>query len=84
MIFKENARTGTNRFVNHSDYGNQYLSIRYTERLAEAGIESPVGSVDDWYENTVAETIIGLYNAGVIRSRGPRWYIDVVEYASQD
>ena len=54
------ARTGTKGLIHHSDRGSQYLSIRYTERLAEAGIESSVGSVGDSYDNAMAETIIGL------------------------
>ena len=48
--------------IHHSDRGSQYVSIRYTERLAEAGIESSVGSVGDSYDNALAETINGLYN----------------------
>ena len=76
------ARTGTQGLVHHSDRGSQYLSIRYTERLAEAGIESSVGSVGDSYDNALAETIIGLYKTEVIRSRGPWKNIDEVEYAT--
>ena len=57
--------------VHHSDRGVQYLSISYTERLAEAGIEPSVGSVGDTYDNALAETIIGLYKTEVIRRRGP-------------
>jgi len=57
--------------VHHSDRGSQYLSIKYTERLAEAGTEPSVGSVDDSYENALAETINGLYKAEVIHRRGP-------------
>ena len=49
------------RLVHHSDRGVQYLSIRYTERLAEAGIEPSVGSVGDSYDNALAESIIGLF-----------------------
>ena len=49
----------------------QYLSIRYTERLAEAGIEPSVGRVGDSYDNALAESIIGLYKTEVIRQRGP-------------
>ena len=55
------ARTGTEGLIHHSDRGRQNLSIRYTERLAEAGIEPSVGSVGDSYDNALAETIIGLY-----------------------
>ena len=68
--------------VHHSDRGVHYLSIRYTERLAEAGIESSVGSVGDSYDNAMAETVIGLYKTEVIRSRGPWRTIDAVEYAT--
>ena len=57
--------------VHHSDRGSQYVGIRYTERLAEAGIEPSVGSVGDSYDNALAETINGLYKAEVIHRRGP-------------
>jgi len=68
--------------IHHSDRGSQYLSIRYTERLAEAGIEGSVGSVGDSYDNALAETINGLYKTEVIRRRGPWKSIDDVEYAT--
>src|SRR5690554_4101906 len=64
--------------VHHSDRGSQYLSIRYTERLAEAGIEPSVGSVGDSYDNALAETINGLFKAEVIHRRGP-WRSFVAE-----
>ena len=57
--------------VHHSDRGSQYVSIKYTERLAEAGIEPSVGSVGDSYDNALVETINGLYKAEVIYRRGP-------------
>jgi putative transposase len=57
--------------VHHSDRGSQYVSIKYTERLAEAGIEPSVGSVGDSYDNALAETINSLYKAEVIHRRGP-------------
>ncbi len=76
------SRTGTKGLVHHSDRGSQYLSIRYSERLAEAGIESSVGSVGDSYDNALAETINGLYKTEVIRPRGPWRHIDEVEYAT--
>ena len=57
--------------IHHSDRGSQYLSIRYSERLAEAGIEPSVGSKGDSYDNALAETINGLYKAEVIHRRGP-------------
>ena len=57
--------------VHHGDRGSPYLSIRYTERLAEAGIEQSVGSVSDSFDNALAESIIGLYKTEVARPRGP-------------
>ncbi len=69
-LYERRPRTG-NRLVAHSDRGSQYTSIRYTERLAEAGIEPSVGSVGDSYDNALAETINGLYKAEIIHRR--RW-----------
>jgi putative transposase len=60
----------------------QYLSIRYTERLAEAGAITSVGSRGDSFDNALAETIIGLYKTELIRRRGPWKGIDEVEYAT--
>ena len=68
--------------IHHSDRGVQYLSIRYTDRLAEAGILPSVGSVGDSYDNALAETINGLYKTEVIRQRGPWRGIEEVEYAT--
>ncbi len=68
--------------VHHSDRGSQYTSIRYTERLAEAGIAPSVGSVGDCYDNAMAESVIGLYKTELIRMRGPWKGIDDVEYAT--
>ncbi len=68
--------------VHHSDRGSQYLSIRYTERLAEMGVEPSVGSVGDSYDNALAETIIGLYKTEVIHHRGPWRHLEAVEYAT--
>ncbi|ARE84393.1 integrase core domain protein [Roseovarius mucosus] len=68
--------------VHHSDRGSQYLSIKYTERLAEAGIEPSVGSVGDSYDNALAETINGLFKAEVIHRRGPWRSFEAVEYAT--
>jgi transposase InsO family protein len=68
--------------VHHSDRGSQYLAIRYTERLAEAGAVTSVGSRGDSYDNALAETIIGLYKTELIRRRGPWKGIDQVEYAT--
>jgi len=68
--------------VHHSDRGSQYVSIKYTERLAEAGIQPSVGSVGDSYDNALAETINGLYKAEVIHRRGPWRSFEAVEYAT--
>ena len=68
--------------VHHSDRGSQYVSIKYTERLAEAGIEPSVGSVGDSYDNALAETINGLYKAEVIHRRGPWRSLEAVDYAT--
>lgn len=76
------ARSTPQGLIHHSDRGSQYLSIRYSQRLAEAGIESSVGSRGDSYDNALAETIIGLYKTEVIRPRGPWRTVDAVEYAT--
>jgi len=68
--------------IHHSDRGSQYLSIRYTERLKQAGLEPSVGSVGDSYDNALAESIIGLYKTEVIRRRGPWRDIEAVEFAT--
>ena len=68
--------------VHHSDRGVQYVSIRYTDRLLEAGIEASVGSVGDSYDNALAETINGLYKAEVIYRRGPWRTLQAVEMAT--
>jgi putative transposase len=68
--------------VHHSDRGVQYLSIRYTERLDEAGIETSVGSRGDSYDNAMAESVIGLYKAEVIRHEGPWKGLEEVEFAT--
>ena len=71
-----------NGLVHHSDRGSQYVSIKYTERLAEAGIEPSVGSVGDSYDNALAETINGLHKAEVIHQSGPWKSFAAVEYAT--
>jgi putative transposase len=76
------ARPLKGDLVHHSDRGSQYVSIRYTERLAEVGIERSVGTVGDAYDNALAETIIGLYKTEVIDRRGPWRGFDSVEYAT--
>lgn len=78
------ARPDTESLVHHSDRGGQYLAIRYTERLREAGIEPSVGSVGDSYDNALAETIIGLYKTEVIRGRGPWRGVEHVEFETLD
>ena len=68
--------------IHHSDRGVQYVSIKYSERLAEAGIEPSVGSVGDSYDNALAETINGLYKAEVIHRRRPWRSLEAVEFAT--
>lgn len=68
--------------IHHSDRGSQYVSIRYTERLAEAGIEPSVGSRGDSYDNALAETINGLYKTELIHKRGPWKTRSAVEIAT--
>ena len=68
--------------IHHSGHGSKYLSIRYSERLAEAGIEASVGSVGSAYDNALAETINGLYKTEVIRKRGPWKNWEAVEYVT--
>ena len=75
-------RPAQDQLVHHSDRGSQYLSIKYTERLAEAKIAPSVGSVGDSYDNALAETINGLFKAEVIHRRGPWRSFDAVEYAT--
>jgi putative transposase len=80
------ARSGRGQrldeLIHHSDRGGQYLAIRYTERLAEAGAVNSVGSKGDSYDNALAETIIGLYKAELVRNRGPWRGLDDLEYAT--
>ena len=76
------ARPDLENLIHHSDRGVQYLSIRYTERLDEAGIAPSVGSVGDSYDNALAETINGLYKAEVIHRRGPWRTMEAVEFAT--
>ena len=78
------ARRPNERLVHHSDRGAQYLAIRYTERLADAGIEASVGSRGDSYDNALAESVIGLVKTEVIRPQGPWRTLDDVEYATLD
>ena len=78
----ERRPTKSMGLVHHSDRASQYLSIKYTERLAEAGIEPSVGSVGDSYDNALAETINGLFKAEVIHRRSPWRNFEAVEYAT--
>jgi transposase InsO family protein len=73
---------GSESLIHHSDRGSQYVSIRYTERLAEAGLEPSVGSRGDSYDNALAETINGLYKAEIIHRRGPWKSREAVELAT--
>jgi putative transposase len=76
------ARPDLDGLVHHSDRGVQYLSIHYTERLAEAGIEPSVGSVGDSYDNALAETINGLFKTEIIHPNGPWRNLEEVEFAT--
>lgn len=77
------ARQGdTEELVHHSDRGVQYLAIRYSERLEEAGVAASVGSRGDSYDNALAETVNGLYKAELIRRQGPWRTADQVELAT--
>lgn len=74
--------TGVEDLVHHSDRGTQYLSMRYTDRLAAAGIEPSVGSRGDSYDNALAESIIGLFKTEVIQRKGPWRHLEAVEFAT--
>ena len=74
------ARPDLDDLVHHSDRGVQYLSIRYTERLADAGIDTSVGSVGDSYDNALAESIIGLFKTEVIEVLGSWKSVGHVEW----
>jgi hypothetical protein len=76
------ARPESDQLVHHSDRGIQYVSIHYTERLKDHGIELSVGSVGDAYDNALAETIIGLFKTEVIHKRGPWRHLEQVEFAT--
>ena len=68
--------------VHHSDRGSQYLAMRYTERLADAGIQPSVGSRGDSYDNALAESVIGLFKTELIRRKGPWRTLEAVEFAT--
>ena len=74
--------TGVEDLVHHSDRGTQYVSMRYTDRLAEAGIDPSVGSRGDSYDNALAESIIGLFKTEVIQRKGPWRHLEAVEFAT--
>jgi transposase InsO family protein len=76
------ARQVTGNLIHHGDHGSQYIAIRYSERLLEAGILPSTGSVGDAYDNALAETVNGLFKAEVIRRRGPWKDLEAVEYAT--
>ena len=78
----ERRETGLAELVHHSDRGTQYLSMRYTDRLADAGIEPSVGSRGDSYDNALAESIIGLFKTEVIHRAGPWRHLEAVEFAT--
>jgi transposase InsO family protein len=78
----ERKPVGPDHLVHHSDRGVQYVSIRYTERLADAGLEPSVGSVGDSYDNALAETINGLYKAEVIHRKSSWQRREDVEWAT--
>jgi transposase InsO family protein len=73
---------GIDGLVHHSDRGTQYLSMRYTDRLADAGIEPSVGSRGDSYDNALAESVIGLFKTEVIQRKGPWRHLEAVEFAT--
>ncbi len=73
-------RRPADNLIHHSDRGSQYLSIKYTERLADAGLEPNVGTVGDSYNNALAETMIGLFKADVIHRLGPWKSADGVKW----
>jgi putative transposase len=78
----DRRRTGADDLVHHSDRGTQYLSMRYTDRLTEAGIDPSVGSRGDSYDNALAESIIGLFKTEVIQRKAPWRHLEAVEFAT--
>ena len=76
---RDDALTG---LVHHSDAGSQYLSMRYTDRLVDAGIAPSVGSQGDAYDHALAESVIGLFKTEVIRRKGPWRTLEAVEFAT--
>lgn len=82
QALQERRPTRSHSLVHHSDRGSQYVCLKYTERLATAGIEPSVGSVGDSYDNALAETINGLYKTELIHRRGPWRSFESVEFAT--
>jgi putative transposase len=78
----ERREAGLTDLVHHSDRGTQYLSMRYTDRLADARIAPSVGSRGDSYDNALAESIIGLFKTEVIQRKGPWRHLEAVEFAT--
>jgi transposase InsO family protein len=78
----DRRRAGIQDLVHHSDRGTQYLSMRYTDRLTEAGIAPSVGSRGDSYDNALAESVIGLFKTEVIQRKGPWRHLEAVEFAT--
>jgi len=76
--------TDYHHLVAHSDHGCQYTSIRYGQRLVEAGLTPSTGTIGDSYDNALAETIIGLYKTELIKHHGPWRSVDAVEYATAE
>jgi putative transposase len=81
---RQRAGVPLDSVVAHTDRGSQYVSIRYTERLAQAGIAASVGTVGDSFDNALAETINGLYKTELIKPRGPWRTLDMVEIATAE
>ena len=80
QAISQRAPSEADKLIHHSDRGSQYLSIRYSERLAEAGIDTSVGSVGDSYDNALAESIIGLFKTEAIKFLGPWKSVGQVEW----
>lgn len=78
----ERCSGGAPGLVHHSDRGSQYLSMRYTDRLSDAGIAPSVGSRGDAYDNALAESVIGLFKTEVIQRKGPWRSLEAVEFAT--
>jgi transposase InsO family protein len=78
----DRRRAGVQDLVHHSDRGTQYQSMRYTNRLTEAGIAPSVGSRGDSYDNALAESVIGLFKTEVIQRKGPWRHLEAVEFAT--